>query len=187
MTKYRICLIAVLLVSMGILGVLSGYFFLTPDPEEIQIADQNNVSPKAEEVMADKGERIGENTRIIYEYVYLGGHKEYNEATAPKNWQGLSLSEFKEIFDDWHIKEFSEEKVLLSKNMRVYSPKHYVLGIHDGYVAVFQKSDSHEDRVKEITQTPIEALPEQEQKRLQTGIEFYGDSELVKILEDYET
>ncbi len=186
MTKYRICLIAVLLVSIGMLGVLSGYFFLTPNPEEVKSVD-DRADIDVREVSADTGERIGENTKIVYEYVYLGGHKEYNETLAPKNWQGLSLSEFKDIFDGWYVKEFSGEEVRLSKNMRVYSPKHYVLGVHDGYVAVFQKSSDNEDRVKEITQTPVESLPDTEQKRLETGIEFYGDGELVKILEDYET
>ncbi|MCD8158020.1 MAG: hypothetical protein LUD77_03740, partial [Clostridiales bacterium] len=167
------------------LGVLSGYFILAPDPE-IMTAERNIPAEELEPAAA-QAEKIDSNTKIIYEYVYLGGHKEYSETTAPKNWQGLTLSEFKEIFDGWQIKEFGCEDVKLSKNLKVYSPNHYVLGVYNGYVAVFRKSEFSEDKVKHITETPVSSLPEGEQNRLSEGIDFYGERELMRILEDYES
>ncbi|MCD8215369.1 MAG: hypothetical protein LUC97_07005 [Clostridiales bacterium] len=185
MTKYRMCLIVLLMLSLMTLGVLSGYFLFTPDPEKINVAEKPLAAET--EPAASQAEKIDSNTKIIYEYVYLGGHKEQSETTAPRNWQGLTLTEFKGIFDTWQIKEFSGKRVVLSKNLKVYSPKHYVLGVYEGYVAVFRKNEFSEDKVKEITETPVSALPETEQKRLSAGIDFYGDEELARILQDYET
>lgn len=186
MTKYRLCLIALLIVSLVTLGMLSGYFFLTPDPNTIAAERKESVKI-TEEAAATPAETIGSNTKIIYEYVYLGGHKETSETRAPKNWQGLSLTEFKEIFAGWQIKEFSSVEVRLTKVLNAYSPKHYVLGEYEGKVAVFRKNEYEEKTVKQVTNTPIASLPEEEQKKLLEGYDFYGDEALIKILEDYET
>ncbi len=185
MTKYRICLIAALMLSLMLLGVLSGCFIFTPDPENTEVTEEILLGEP--EAVAAQEEKINSGTKIIYEYVYLGGHKEYSETTAPRSWYGLTLTEFKDIFESWQIKEFSSEEVRLSKNLKVYSPKHYVLGVYDGYVAVFRKNEYEEDKVKQVTETPAASLPEAEQKRLSKGIDFYGDSELIRILQDYET
>ncbi|MCC8014837.1 MAG: BofC C-terminal domain-containing protein [Eubacterium sp.] len=186
MTKYRICLIALLIASLITLGMLSGYFFLTPDPKTIA-AENKALKAVIEEAASAPAEAIGSSTKITYEYIYLGGHKETSETRAPKNWQGLTLSEFKEIFDGWQIKEFSSDEVVLAKVLNAYSPKHYVLGEYEGNVAVYRKNEYEEKTVKQVTSTPVESLPEDERKRLETGIDFYGDEALVKILEDYET
>ncbi|MCD8089530.1 MAG: hypothetical protein LUD81_02720 [Clostridiales bacterium] len=185
MTKYRMCLIALLMLSVMMLGVLSGFFLLTPNPE--RIAETENIQAEELKPVTSQEEKINSDTKIVYEYVYLGGHKEYSETTAPRSWQGFTLTEFKDVFESWQIKEFSSEEVRLSKNLKVYSPKHYVLGVYDGYVAVFRKNEYDEDKVKQVTGTPLSSLPEAEQKRLLKGIDFYGDSELIKILQDYET
>ncbi len=190
LTKYRICLIAVLMASLMLLGMLSGYFIFAPDPTG-ETADIAGPEPAAlKEAASSAPETIGEGTKITYEYVYLGGHKEKNTTFAPKNWYGLTLTEFKDIFDSWQIKEFSSNEVILSKNLKAYSPNHYVLGVHDGYVAVFKKNEydpTDAKTVRQITETPVSSLPETEQKRLLNGIDFYGDAELIRILEDYET
>ncbi len=186
MTRYRVFLIIILIFSLLTLGALTGYFVFAPSSPSVSgTTPAPNLSNSLQK--ASTKETINSNTKIVYEYVYLGGHKEVNETTAPKSWFGLNLSQFRTLFEDWQIKEFSPQKIIVSKNMNTYSPNHYVLGVYNGYVAVFQKNDAEKTNVKQVTKTPVASLPEQEQKKLTNGIDFYGDSELISILEDYET
>ena len=61
----------------------------------------------------------------------------------------------------------------------------YVIGVYDGYVAVF--FDYPEERValKEVTNIPITSLPEEICELLFTGVKITGDDDLHKSLEDY--
>jgi hypothetical protein len=61
----------------------------------------------------------------------------------------------------------------------------FILGSKDGYIAVYYAGDTPE--IKEMTFTPINALPIEEQERLAQGIHIYTEEALVRILEDYES
>jgi len=58
----------------------------------------------------------------------------------------------------------------------------YVVGIFNGYIAVYYASGGN---IKEVTSTPVSALVEEEQQRLANGIPIYNDEQLVRILQDY--
>ncbi|MCL2200111.1 MAG: BofC C-terminal domain-containing protein [Defluviitaleaceae bacterium] len=56
----------------------------------------------------------------------------------------------------------------------------FVVTSKDGVIVVYQG-----DRLKETTQTYVNALPIEEQERLAQGIPIYTEEALVRILEDY--
>jgi hypothetical protein len=60
----------------------------------------------------------------------------------------------------------------------------YMLGIYNGFVAVYYGADGTEG-VKEITDSPANALPREEWMRLADGIKADNEEELVKLLQDY--
>ena len=61
----------------------------------------------------------------------------------------------------------------------------YVVGMANGFVAVFYAVPKGGETLKELTATPTIALPLEEQRRLLEGIMVYTDEQLVKILQDY--
>jgi len=63
-------------------------------------------------------------------------------------------------------------------------PLRFVIGVRDGYIAVY--SDTGTDvLLKEMTNIPVHALPDEEQERLHGGIVVEGVEALARILEDY--
>jgi hypothetical protein len=63
-------------------------------------------------------------------------------------------------------------------------PTHnYILTVNNGYIVVLHAGD--DPTIKEITPTPVNALPPEEQERLAQGIHIYTEEALIRILEDY--
>lgn len=58
----------------------------------------------------------------------------------------------------------------------------YRLGIHNGYVAVFEGNETQPFLVLD---TPIRSLPEPDRTQLELGIPIRTDAELQALLEDY--
>lgn len=128
--------------------------------------------------------RINRNTKIIYEYVYSDNEHVQSEETSPYFLIGLTEKEFMEIYYGWDIAVFTEDSVILRKQLQAGSEQ-YIVGIKDGYVAVFYDSAQKSDNVKEVTATPINSLTPDEQIKLKEGVYVSGRDNLIKILEDY--
>jgi hypothetical protein len=60
----------------------------------------------------------------------------------------------------------------------------YMLGLHGGFVTVFFGADGAQG-IKEVTSTPVGALPREEWARLAVGIPVSDDEELSFFLQDY--
>lgn len=57
----------------------------------------------------------------------------------------------------------------------------YILTVSDGYIVVL----GPDEELWETTPTPVNALPPEEQQRLEEGIRLYSEEALIRILEDY--
>ena len=83
------------------------------------------------------------------------------------------------------IKSFSEREVVLQKAIEGESTQHYIIGEYEGYIAVFYEKYINDTNIKEITNIPLESLPQEEQDRIKKGIKITGKEELMKFLESY--
>ncbi len=129
---------------------------------------------------------VKESTTIVYEYYYKGdGISEITEEKPPYFLLDKSRTYFEETFVDWEVLNFSEDKVILRKSVEGDSSQHYVLGIHEGYVAVFYEDEINGTNLKEITSTPVNALTGEDRQRLEQGIHIQGNERLIKALEDF--
>ncbi len=131
------------------------------------------------------------STKIIYKYYYEDdGFSETTSELAPEFLIGMNKNELKKTFahSNWKINNFSREKVVLQKNISTANKQNYVLGVKDGYVAVFYQEKNLDGlKLKEITNTPINSLSIDEQKRLNGGIKVSGEDKLILIMQDYES
>jgi len=127
--------------------------------------------------------RISHRTRMIYDY-YLtdtGGFNTIIEYPA-LFLLDMTKEELVTMFADWQVLAFSSEEVHLRQN-QVVEYRLYVIGVHDGYIAVFY--DDEDYNIKELTSRPITALAAEEQTRLESGIRVTGAEELLRALEDF--
>ncbi|MDR1532449.1 MAG: BofC C-terminal domain-containing protein [Clostridiales bacterium] len=144
---------------------------------------------EAAEVLADaesSAARITGATKMIYEYHYLDdGTTERSEEAPPYFLVNLDGGGLREMFVDWEIVSFSAERVVMRKNIADKVERQYVVGVLNGYVAVFYSQSREGASLKELLNMPVSALPEAERTRLEKGIRVIGDEALVRILQDY--
>lgn len=150
-----------------------GYFLYHPQADE----PEERVTVNTQE-----RERVSENTIIEYIYTYGDGITETAFSPIPPYLIGLDETEAKESLKGFEVQEFGADRLVVKKVLEGNSRQHYVLGEKDGYLAVFYKKGMG---LKEMTNTPINALTEDEKALF--GAEIVGADKLARLLEDMET
>lgn len=173
-----------------IVGVISCIVTTKVYEEKIQILSsaklQNNLQQADSVVVTTETARIMPSTKMVYEYYYTeDGVTQTLEDVPPYFLLDMTLEDMKKVYTDWKIVSFSSEKVVMRKTLEAKSNEQYIIGEKNGYVAVYYKEAQHGIILHEITNTPLSALPLEEQERLLEGISVIGDENLSKILSDY--
>lgn len=131
-------------------------------------------------------EKITPSTKMVYEYYYVGDGKiETTEEIPPYFLLDMTEEDMKDTFIDWDILAFDSKEVVMRKNIQGKSDQYYIVGVHEGYIAVFYETETNGSTLKELTDMPVSAFAKEEQDRLRAGIHVSGNNELIKILEDY--
>ena len=107
------------------------------------------------------------------------------KGSCPYELIGKSMSDVKDFYPDWQVTEFSSGAVTLRKNLGSENDERYVVGVYEGYVAVFYESS--EEGIYMLTEIPVNTLEEDKQKMLEEGIYVEGRERLNRILEDYSS
>ena len=156
--------------------------------EETEVPSVISEEEEIKQAAAIEKETIGENTEIIYEYYYMGDGETKSLIQEPSYYMlGMTREEVEENYSAWQLKEFSEEKVILRKNLAQSSRQKYIIGVYKGYVAVFVEENDNKTVLKELTKTPVASLTKEEQYRLELGIGIVGEEALISALEDYSS
>ena len=158
--------------------------------EQAMLEETENVNKYIEknaniiETMTNK-EKTSPNAKIVYETFYTGCNHmseediEVEDVNQPEDY-------FKIKYNDWDVKNFSENKVELYKEAEGICDKHYVVKEADGYVAVYTLDSDGNQNLKEVTDILTTYLPEEDINLLEKGITANGDNELARIISDYE-
>lgn len=131
------------------------------------------------------GVRITPVTQMVYEYCYDDGRVESSREDAPYFLLDMGAEKLEEMFPDWEVTVFTEDEVVMRKYVPGKSGEYYIVGIQDGYVAVFYQQPVNGTKLKEITNTPVHTLSSDERQRLADGIQIQGNDRLAKVMEDY--
>ncbi len=195
--KYGAFLLALVVVA---LSSFAGYMIFKPDkkagslyasPETIEAEIQSNRlldDSITEQTFTSHNPqpKILATTNMVYEYYYTSdGKTERTEELPPYFMIDMTEQSLKESFSEWQIVKFTSDEVVMQKNIEGKSSQYYILGIQDGYVAVFYEEPINGTSLKELTETPIAALSDEELIRLKAGIHVMGNDQLIKALEDY--
>jgi len=135
---------------------------------------------------ADNSEVIDKSANFVYDYIYSDGVTVSETAGAPAFVVGENENELKSSIDGWEIASFSADEIVLQKTFDEKSGQNYVVGIYNGYIAVYYEAeDGGKPLLKEITDMRVDALSANETAKLEQGIPVTGNDALFKLLQDY--
>ena len=176
-------------VTLGFLGLFLGFnWFYDPAEEQVESIPPI-VQEQAHAALAPAWTppvTIKPTTKMIYEYPNApNGTVETSEAYAPDFLLGKDEESLKGLFPGWEVTRFSAEEVVMRRTTEDQAVQRYIIGVMDGYVSVFYQQPDHGTTLKEVTDTLVSALHEDEQQRLIEGVTVVGEEELIRILQDY--
>ncbi len=158
--------------------VVYKYMKTQTQQQEIQKAMLKEVS--------NKEERIASNAEIVYQYYYTKDQVTKEQTEPVQDYmKGLSLQQVQSIYEGWQVVYFASDKVILRCSVIGSSKESYLLGEKDGYLAVFLEDENKKVSLYECTNTPVQILPETEQRQLKEGITILGEANLTKVLAEY--
>ncbi len=200
MKRVTVWLLIAVVGLVGFFGFYMGHTWYVPETimnkpiSEFQVAKASGaevtVAP-TEEPVADVShipdvQTITPSTKIVYHYYYSeDGRTETIEEEPPYFLVGETKEGLIQSFPEWDIESFTTAEVVMKKTIEGKSAEYYIVGDYEGYVAVFYEKEVNGESLKEITDMPMSALPEEEQQKLKNGIHVAGNDALNKILEDY--
>jgi hypothetical protein len=168
--------------------------------------DKKNINKKQFVVSQDyknnnSNDHDNLNTKIImpstimsYNYHSIDtGRTQTTSELAPYFMIGMDESQLKDYFKDWSIKEFNNKNIVMQKDVDENEINNgYLIGVKDGYVAIFYLNENNFDdltnlTLKEMTLTPIDSLTIEDRERIYHGVKIFGDETLSKIIQDYES
>lgn len=132
-------------------------------------------------------EKINPNTKIIEKIYYADcGHIKESTETADEELVNMNKQKFQEKYINWDIQKFTNNEVVIYKEVYDFCNEHFRLGNLDGNIVVYKLDKNGNEVEREITEIETKYLTEQDLKELQDGINISSKKELNKILENYE-
>lgn len=180
-----------------ILGFIVGLYMYKLGKIDEQIAFEaqdlrsENIIKEAEVILKETSsneEKIGPNTKLIEKKYYNEcGHIVENKISVSEELVNKTKSEFQIEYIGWEIQKFTENEVIVYKEINDFCDEHYILRDMEGEIIVIALDNDGNER-EIIRETGIETkyLPETDIENLKEGIIVYGYGELNKVLEDYE-
>lgn len=171
------------------------YLYNSDTNEEIAFEDKTensiiieNMNNNLEEVKTSSSNtKITPNTEMVEEVYYAKcGHKKTNKIDN-KDFVNMAEEELLKENKEWEIKEFSESKVIVSKQVEEFCNNHYLLKDIEGYINIYKLDENdNEMEMLEVTEIATKYLSEKDSKDLEEGIKVYSKQDLNKLIEDFE-
>ena len=200
---------AFLLLASVAFGV--GYFFniYTPDDSDyykkpktsvLQIPDSliNPTTDKKpyEEVNADsnsnKEEDVTENklstpnTQLIFKAYYnFCGHTAEKAVQAAGEEANMDEQQLMAKYSGWEITGFSPPIVEFSRKIDAYCPKHFIIGVDDGFITIYVYNENGKKVMQEKTDISAKTLTPEDQQALSRGIVVDTEEQKEQTLEGF--
>ncbi|KPU28001.1 hypothetical protein TR13x_01240 [Caloranaerobacter sp. TR13] len=151
----------------------------------VDYKDDSNVES------VEKEEKIiGPNTVIEYINYYKKCNDTLTQIVEPeKAIINLNEEDYKKYLEtdhpNWQLLSFSNEKVIVKRELDRYCPNHYIISVKDNKIAIFKFNDMGEKVLVEIINKSVSTLKEIDQKRLKKGIVVDSEEEIGDIIENF--
>ena len=195
--------IIILVCSAIVLGMIAGIAFSIMDDKKLEEAQINEIKKVNEMIennqlgnhiidddiiAANQSDvKLSPNATICFEKYYKDcGHTIIQKEQIEDEEVNKDEEYFKTAYSDWKIESFSADEVKLYKELEGSCDQHFLITIKDDNIAVYTIDDDGNTILREVTDIPIQYLPEEDVALLEQGITANGENELAKKLEDFE-
>jgi len=187
--------IAFLCTALLLGGFIMGYVITSEGKldklQKLDISELgNNDEEESEELPVDRisGDRITPDTRLIFKTLYTEcGDTVVERKEVPVEIMDFDRGMMENYYTIWEVEQFDSEEVILTREIEGISPNHYLLGIQDGYVIVYEFGEDGKPVLKEITEIPMSILRLNDQHRLRKGILLDSMEEVNQFLEEFSS
>lgn len=206
--RYLLAAVFILLTSAAF-GI--GYFFNVDDPEaledtenpsemNLQIPDSLiNPTPRKnvyEEVNADSSLEQPVNmpgmnyvtpiTQLIFKTYYKScGHSKEKALQSASDEVNMNEQQLKEKYSGWDISGFSPPIVELGRTVDTYCPDHYIIGVDNGFIAIYVYDEEGQKVMQEKTDISANTLTPEDQQALAGGIVVDTEEQKEQTLEGF--
>ena len=155
-----------------------------------RIARNNYQSLNNNEIIIQsnaKEEKISPGALMIFKIYYKKcGHTITQQENVKKDLVNLNEEEFKKIYRDWNIQEFSNKKIVLSKEIDDECNEHFLVKSNDGLINIYKIESDGNISIIEKTEIEIKYLSDNDQKDLEEGVTLVGKQQLNGYIENFE-
>lgn len=131
--------------------------------------------------------KISPNAVLNFNTYYKGcGHTVKEEKNAQEDVINKSEQEISDKYVDWDIKKFSENDVVLYKEVDGVCDDDYIIREKDGNIVIFKLDNEGREILYDTTSIEAQYLPETDFMQLKEGIKVNGLEKLNQIIEDFE-
>lgn len=131
--------------------------------------------------------KISPNSVLKFNTYYKGcGHTVKEERNAQEDVINKSEQEISDKYVDWDIKKFSENDVVLYKEVDGVCDDDYIIREKDGNIVIFKLNNEGREVLYDTTSIEAQYLPETDFMQLKEGIKVNGLEKLNQIIEDFE-
>ena len=114
------------------------------------------------------------------------GHFKFNYSELPNEIINLTKDEIKNLYPDWNIEKFSNNEVVLSKEINEKCDEHFVLRLGEENIEIFRDLKGGEEKLYKFTNISKDYLTDIDIQKLKDGIYVYGIGNLNSAIEDFE-
>ena len=115
----------------------------------------------------------------------LCGHTTTNKMPIPIEMVNYTEEEVKKKYTGWKIEKFSQDELILNKELEANCDSHYVLKIEDEKLKIYNELTYDKSNFVDEIDVEINLIPSIEINELQEGIKVYGEKELNDLIENY--
>ena len=168
-------------IIIFILAVFSGYYLFKQENKpqnniqsneiklnEITNEQTNSIANEITIQTTQNEEKVTPNTDLVLKKYYKECNHTINEyVEMPAEMINLTKEEIQKEYEDWEIKEFSVQKVILQKEETGNCNQHYVIKEKDGIIAIYKINKDGEEILKEETAISTQYLSQTDLLKIQ--------------------
>lgn len=184
-------------IILFIISLLVGYYYGQRIFEGTALIEETN--DKDENVVIDKIDanqavqtsyedvKILPSTNLGFKKLYKDcNHISFEFVDLPSELINKNKEEIEEVYGDWKVEEFFENKVVLYKEVPGICDEHFYITLGEEFVEIYKLTDENNKILYDTTQITREYLTEQDILKLENGINLYGKDKLNSVIEDFE-
>ena len=196
MSKFKIIIISIftiilVLVTVALVYQNIKYDMIAKEEEKVTdecIYEENDLENEVNEVKVSSAEtRVSPNAELIIKTYYKGcGHTSEETRNVPNDIVNRNQEEVENIYPDYKLESFSNNKIVLNKEEDGQCNEHYILRDENSNIMIYKIFSDGTEELYQNTGISTEYLPETDRISLRDGIKVFGKENLNSMIEDFE-